>query len=141
MLRAMEMGIFLAFVYDLFRLFRRVIPHGAVWVAAEDLLFWCFCGGETFWLLHVENNGVLRWFAVAAAVAGIWAYLRLASPPFLKYGSAFLKKLLTRLDGLLRIIGKGVIWLGSKLFKCTKKHILRERNERKRLIGSLSRTR
>ena len=132
LIHAMELGIFLAFTYDLFRLFRRVVPHGIFWISVEDLIFWCFCAAEVFLFLQRENHGVLRWFAVLAAAGGIWAYLRLASPPFLKYGSRIMKKLLTGVTRVLRIIGKGVICHGRKIFlwnRCAREKERRKEKE------------
>ncbi|MBE5861946.1 MAG: hypothetical protein E7295_03740 [Lachnospiraceae bacterium] len=114
MLHALEMGVFLAFVYDLLRVSRRVFPRGCILVSIEDLLYWCFCAGEILRLLHRDNHGILRWYAIFAAMAGIWAYLSIASPLFLKYATLVLKKLLTGLFGVIKIIGKGVSCHGRK---------------------------
>ncbi|MDE6168338.1 MAG: spore cortex biosynthesis protein YabQ, partial [Acetatifactor sp.] len=40
LLHALLMGIFITFVYDLLRIFRRVVPHKAFFVSLEDLAFW-----------------------------------------------------------------------------------------------------
>jgi spore cortex biosynthesis protein YabQ len=117
LLHAMEMGIFLAFVYDVLRVLRRVIPRGAVLTSLEDLAFWCFLTGEALRLLHYENHGILRWYAILATGAGIWAYERLASPLFLKYATLVMKKLLTGLFQVAKIIGKGVKCHGRKIFR------------------------
>lgn len=138
MLHAMQLGIFLAFVYDLLRIFRRVIPRGRGLVSAEDFMYWCFCARESFLLLHRESNGKLRWFAVFATVAGIWAYLKLGSPLFLRYGTLVLKKLLTAWTGLLRIIGKGVICHGRKIFKFKKPVCCKEQCAEEKKKSSLS---
>ncbi|MBO4515226.1 MAG: spore cortex biosynthesis protein YabQ [Lachnospiraceae bacterium] len=116
---AFQMGIYLAFVYDLLRVLRRAIPRGIVFASLEDLAFWCYCAGEVFFLLQRENHGILRWYAVCAAAAGIWAYEKLASPLLLRYGTRILKKLLTGPTRVAKIIGKGV--------KCHAGKILRRR--------------
>ena len=41
-------GIFITFVYDLLRIFRRVIPHKLIFVSLEDLAFWIYCAAEVF---------------------------------------------------------------------------------------------
>ena len=133
-LHAMEMGIYLAFVYDLFRVFRKVIPHGRLWIAAEDIAYWCYCGVKVFLFLRRENNGILRWFAVFAAMAGIWAYLKLASPLFIKYVTMVLKKLLTGICGIVKMIGKGVYCHVRKIFgrkncKCSQAECQKEKKK------------
>ena len=43
---ALIMGIFITFVYDILRIFRRVLPHNSFWVSVEDLCFWIYCSAE-----------------------------------------------------------------------------------------------
>ena len=84
MLYALLMGIFITFIYDILRIFRRVIPHNGFFVSLEDLFFWIYCAMEVFLLMYHESNGTLRWFAVLGAVAGMFAYKKLISPFFVK---------------------------------------------------------
>ena len=93
LLHALYMGIYITFVYDLLRIFRRVIPHGQFMVSFEDILFWIYCAVEVFLLMHHESNGTLRWFAVLGALVGMLLYRRLASPYLVKYASLFLQKI------------------------------------------------
>ena len=99
---ALLMGIFITFLYDILRIFRRVIPHAAFWVSVEDLAFWVYCATEVFLLMHHESNGSLRWFAIFGAVMGMLLYKKLVSPFFVKYVSMALQKLL----GILGRIGR-----------------------------------
>ncbi len=48
LLHALLMGIFITFVYDVIRIFRRVIPHNSFFVSLEDLAVWVYCGGSVF---------------------------------------------------------------------------------------------
>lgn len=112
LLHALEMGVFISFLYDLLRIFRRLVRHNWFWVSLEDVIFWIYCAISVFLLLHRENNGILRWFAVLGAMAGIWAYLSMASPQVLKYAvrtGNFLKKQLTRFFKMLTMGFKGVM--------------------------------
>lgn len=102
LLHALLMGIFITFVYDVIRIFRRVIPHNSFFVSLEDLGFWIYCGGSVFLLMYHESNGELRWFAVFGAIVGMLLYRKLFSPLFVKYVSLVLSKLLT---GLGKILG------------------------------------
>ncbi|MCM1058091.1 MAG: spore cortex biosynthesis protein YabQ [Firmicutes bacterium] len=102
LLHALLMGIFITFVYDLIRIFRRVIPHNSFFVSLEDLGFWIYCGGSVFLLMYHESNGELRWFAVFGAIGGMLLYRKLVSPLFVKYVSLVLSKALA---GLGRILG------------------------------------
>lgn len=102
LLHALLMGIFITFVYDVIRIFRRVIPHNSFFVSLEDLGFWIYCGGSVFLLMYHESNGELRWFAVLGAIVGMLLYKKLVSPLFVKYVSLILSGVLT---GLGKILG------------------------------------
>lgn len=99
-------GVFITFVYDLLRIFRRVIPHAGFFVSLEDLAFWVYCGAEVFLLMYRESNGTLRWFAVIGALTGMLLYKKLVSKWFVKYLSLGLGR-------LLRVLGKLLRWLVS----------------------------
>ncbi len=104
LLHALYMGAFITFVYDLLRIFRRVVPHRGFFVSAEDLFFWIYSGGEVFLLMYRESDGTLRWFAVMGALTGMLLYRKLISPYFVKYVSKALKKILV-------LGGKLLAWL------------------------------
>lgn len=85
LLHALRMGIFISFLYDILRVYRRLFPHGLFWVSVEDLVFWIYCSAEVFFLMHREGDGNLRWFAVLGAMLGMGVYVKLVSPLFVKY--------------------------------------------------------
>lgn len=114
LLHALLMGIFITFVYDVIRIFRRVIPHNSFFVSLEDLGFWIYCGGTVFLLMHHESNGELRWFAVLGAVAGMLFYGKLISPFFVKYVSLVLSRLLGMAGKALRRLFRPLMFLLRK---------------------------
>ncbi len=111
---ALLMGIFISFIYDLLRIFRRVIPHNKFWISLEDLAFWFYCGKEVFLLMYREGNGNLRWFAVLGALTGMFSYKKLVSPYLVKYVSLMLNKVLAFAGKLLRILFKPLLLAGAK---------------------------
>lgn len=114
LLHALLMGIFVTFIYDLLRIFRRVVPHRGFFVSAEDLLFWIYCGGEVFLLMYHESDGTMRWFAVLGALVGMVLYRKYISPFFVKYISMALSWVL----GCLRRV---LYWLCKPFkFACRK---------------------
>lgn len=66
-------GIFLVWSYDLFRIFRRVIPHHIVAVNIEDLIYWLAVSLIIFGMIFEQNSGALRGFAFVGILAGVWA--------------------------------------------------------------------
>ncbi len=105
-LHALLLGIFITFVYDLLRIFRRVIPHASFFVSLEDIAFWIYCGAEVFLLMYHEGNGSLRWFAVMGAMVGMFLYKKLISRLFVKYVSLALGKILEVLGKILKFLGR-----------------------------------
>jgi len=68
--KAFLCGAVLAFLYGGLKVFRRLVFHGTVWMAAEDLAYWLLCGFLIFRMLYRENSGAVRGFAVAAVGPG-----------------------------------------------------------------------
>ena len=121
LLHALLMGIFITFIYDLLRIFRLVVPHNSFFVSAEDLLFWIYCGGEVFLLMYHESDGTLRWFAVLGALAGMFLYMRLVSPLFVKYVTAAIKRIISLFRKILHFLFKPVRFIFRKTGNAAKK--------------------
>ena len=117
LLHALIMGIFITFVYDILRIFRRVVSHNSFFVSLEDLGFWIYCGAEVFLLMYHESNGMLRWFAVLGALVGMMLYKKLFSPFFVKYCSLLLNRIMVLIGKFLRFIFKPLGFLCEKTGK------------------------
>lgn len=102
LLSAFASGIFITFIYDILRIFRRVVPHGGLMVSLEDMVFWIYCAIHIFQLMHRESNGSLRWFAVMGALAGMLLYKKTVSSLLVRYVSLILCRALGLLGRLLR---------------------------------------
>lgn len=63
-------GMGLVFTYDLFRIFRRIIAHGNIWIGIEDACYWIFCTIVVFLLLYQENDGMMRAFCFLGILIG-----------------------------------------------------------------------
>lgn len=111
LVHAFLFGIVITCVYDMLRIFRRVFPHGNFMISLEDFLFWIYCGVEVFLLMYHESNGVLRWFAVLGAIAGMLLYSRTVSPLLVKYVSFLLKKVFDLLWKVFCFLGKPFCFL------------------------------
>ena len=119
MLHAFYMGIYITFVYDILRTIRRVIPHKDFMVSLDDMGFWIYCAMEVFLLMYHESNGTLRWFAICGALMGMFLYLKLVSPVFIKYSSLILGKIL---EAVLKILGI-VLWPAARVLQGLKKKL------------------
>lgn len=121
LLYSLVMGIFITFVYDIFRILRRVFAHNRFFISAEDILFWIFCAISVFYLMHTQSNGTLRWFAILGALTGMFLYKKTVSPFFVKWVSFVLGKLVAFLRKILAIMGKPFRFLAKKSKKAGKK--------------------
>ncbi len=101
---ALTMGIFITFLYDIFRILRNVIPHNSFMVSLEDIGFWIYCAVRVFLLMYHESNGSLRWFAVLGALAGMFLYKKLISTVFVKYATWLLNKIFSIIGKVLRFL-------------------------------------
>lgn len=120
-LQAVVTGAALLLCYDFLRALRRVIPHAAFWVAAEDILFWLSCSIAVFSSVYRTNQGSLRFFFILGiALGSLLCGLTI---------SAFFVKVCTRILEIPAVLSKLLIkWLlfpvrRCKIFvyKCAKK--------------------
>lgn len=112
-------GACMAFVYDLLRLFRRLVRHGRIAVDLEDILYWTACFLASFSLLYYGNNGVIRFAAVFGAAAGMALYAVTIGRVFVKYSFLIIDKTIGNLIRfIVKIIGKmqrKMVALGHKI--------------------------
>ena len=77
-------GAWLMVVYDVLRVFRLMVRHGALWTGIEDFFYWICAGLVTFKLLYEQNDGGLRAYVIVAVLAGMVLYDRLISRFFFR---------------------------------------------------------
>ena len=112
MLHSFLLGILITLFYDLLRILRRVIPHGAILISLEDLSFWVLAAAGIFYLLYYENNGIFRWFSVIGALAGMLLYKETLSGPFVRLASAMANLLVRQLLQLMAFLFTPFRFLG-----------------------------
>ncbi|MGN0399581.1 MAG: spore cortex biosynthesis protein YabQ [Blautia sp.] len=117
-LRIFLAGIFLAAVYDIFRILRNVMPHNDFFINMEDLIYWCGAGLFLFSVIYLENDGVIRVYAFAGLFLGTLLYHTAISDVLVQYLSVFLSKL----NALLKILLKPV-FCGRKRLKFRLKRV------------------
>ncbi len=137
------LGVGITFFYDLFRIFRRVVRHGTLWISLEDLLFWILVSVGVFSFFYYENNGAFRWFAVFGAGVGMFLYKRTLSEPFVALGAgilnagfALIRKILWKLSAPLRFLWKKIrIWSGRAARRAGRELRIRRRSIKRRLTA------
>ncbi|WHH57615.1 spore cortex biosynthesis protein YabQ [Petroclostridium sp. X23] len=72
-------GLVVGFVFDIFRILRRVVKTANFITYLEDILFWILVTIIIFTLVFVTNNGELRWFEFLGVILGVIFYNLLLS--------------------------------------------------------------
>jgi len=91
-LYAAYLGIEMAFVYDLLRVFRRVVGHNRLAMAFEDFVYWLWAGIKAFLMLYEYHNGSLRFYTILGVCTGIFLYTVSIGAFFVKYSAKLLNK-------------------------------------------------
>lgn len=114
MYHSVLLGVIVAVIYDMIRIFRRVVRHNRFFLSVEDILYWIFCAWEVFYLLYRESSGVLRWFAILGIALGMFLYMISIS----RFVVDFISGAINR---LLHLIGKIIGFLFTPLRKAAHK--------------------
>lgn len=91
--KAVLLGVFLRFIYDLFRISRRVFRRNAVVVGLEDTIYWITAGICVFILMYDFNGGSMRIHAFLFVALGMLLYGVSLSAVIVKYISLLLLKI------------------------------------------------
>ncbi len=102
------LGIPAGAVFDVTRLFRRMIPHAAPAAAVEDLLFFVFLAFLLLGYSFAFARGEFRVFYAAGCFLGFLLYECTVGRVVLA--------VLCRLAKLLELPGKGLAWICRKVF-------------------------
>lgn len=98
---AVLVGAVLFLLYDLLRIFRRIAPHGNIWIGIEDFIYWLVCTGVVFVMLYQENDGMVRGFAFIGIVLGMGIYYLFLSRYVVKVNVLVIKTVLHFMSKIL----------------------------------------
>lgn len=90
-LMAVGTGAGMLLVYDMLRIFRRIVKHRTPGIAVEDMIFWIACAFWLFRLMYQENDGSIRGFIILGAFLGMLLYNLGCSSLIVKGGTAILR--------------------------------------------------
>lgn len=110
-------GVLITVVYDLIRIFRRVIAHGNFWIGVEDFLFWIWTSLWIFSVLYRENDGNFRMYTILAMVLGMIVYHQTISEPLVRVMGKMFKKILFWASWPIKRLKIYISFLGKKLKK------------------------
>lgn len=107
-------GAIIHIFYDVLRIVRRIIKHGYLAVALEDLVYWIICGVLIFRMMYNNNNGVVRGFIIAGVVLGMVIYRISISGLVVKYVSLVINRVITLFLKVFRVVMKPFRFLLKK---------------------------
>ena len=110
-LYGMVAGMVMLLVYDMLRIWRRVIAHGTVWIALEDIIYWCGSAVGLFLLFYQQNDGKIRFFLLLSAFVGMCLYYKGLSPGILKIGTAVLGSVVKAICFLAKGISRPFVFV------------------------------
>lgn len=110
-------GAVITIVYDLIRIFRRVIAHGNFWISVEDFLFWIWTSLWIFSVLYRENDGSFRMYTILAMVLGMIFYHKTMSEPLVNVIGKTLRKVVLFVGRPIKWMKIYISFLGKKLKK------------------------
>ncbi len=122
-------GLIIMTLYDVLRLFRRIVKHKDIFVSIEDFLFWNMAGIFIFSLIYSQNDGRIRWFIVVGICIGAYVYEKSFGRFMVKYTSKIinkilnivLKKPLNKVKMIIRYVYRKVVTLCGKKLRKKKK--------------------
>lgn len=97
-------GFVIGFVYDIFRILRKTVPHNDFIVQIEDILYCVAVSLLMFYFMLHRNYGEIRFFSIAGAALGMILYFCTLSPLVMKVSVTviqFLKKVVLTALGIL----------------------------------------
>ncbi len=68
-------GVVVSFCYHILLFVRTLFFHTKEFVDAQDILFLSIAGFFFFFVVYEKNNGILRWYAFAGFLLGIYCYI------------------------------------------------------------------
>ena len=116
-------GVGLTVLYDGLRILRIAVRHAAFMTAIEDLLYWIVAFFAVFLLLFSMNDGKVRWYALAGALAGMWLYHITVSRFLVKWLGTALGFVLKYLGKLLAFAVKGLAFPVKSVGRLLKKPV------------------
>lgn len=117
------LGAGLFFLYDILRIFRRIVVHGNFWIGVEDFFYWLICTAAVFVMLYRENDGMVRGFVLGGVAVGMAAYYLLLSRIVIRLNVLVWKTLLGVVGKILRFFTSPVLKIGNKIWKIFRKQL------------------
>lgn len=114
-IKAIEIGILLGMLYDLVRIFRKIIKHPNWLVQIEDILYWGIGIAISFGVLYIHNFANIRFFVFIGMVLGGIFYLSTFSILFMKVATWLIDFLRYIIVYIIKMVLIPIGWLISMI--------------------------
>lgn len=97
-------GFVIGFVYDLFRVVRKVVKHPGFLIQIEDMIYWILVSIIMFYVMLNKNYGEIRAFSVLGAFLGMLLYFLTVSRLFINVSMLLVKFLAKVIAAVIEIV-------------------------------------
>lgn len=110
-IKCIQIGILMGMIYDLIRIFRKIINHYNWIVQVEDALYWVVCSFIGFAILYMHNYADIRFFGLFGMILGGIMYLCTFSIIFMKIATWVIDLVKKVISYILHILSIPIRWL------------------------------
>lgn len=100
-------------LYDLFRIWRLMLPAGRLSIVLQDLLYWTLLSAGCFFFLLYANKGQPRVFILVCALLGAWLYHMSLGRLVMTAGGWFAKRVRAACKIVRNFFEKAIVMLGK----------------------------
>lgn len=130
-------GAILLIVYDIIRIFRRIVKHSKALVAIEDILFWVASSIFIFNMMYKQNNGDIRGFSIMGMLIGMIVYNHILSKVVVNASTTIINKIIWVIKKIIAIIFFPFKKILGFIFKYTRRFLLFLRKKLRKLFHKL----
>lgn len=94
MLDSLYIGMIIMAMYDICRLFRRIIPHKRFIRDTEDVIFFTIAGFVVFSLVYSRNSGSVRGYIIIGVLMGMYIYYKSFGQFVVKFLGKYINKII-----------------------------------------------
>ncbi len=105
-------GMIIVALYDVLRIFRRIVRHGKFWVGVEDMLFWIISAILIFRMIFQYNSGIIRVPGIIIMMLGMVVYHYGISNPLIGF---LTRRIIMPVKRGISILIKGLKNVGKKV--------------------------
>lgn len=122
-------GIIISFLFDIFRILRKVYKFSNMLIYMQDILFWLLTGIIILQAIFKFNSGDIRIFLFLGIFVGVFIYISLFSIYVIKIGSFILKLINTLIRKLINVFKVPIckiLNLMVKYYRNLRKNVLKK---------------